>query len=105
MWPPRNWQPPPGDPHARQPSSAAASSDSSPRAKRAPIDCTLPASSPSLGGSVTPPGTSTLGSSRIATSASIIAGSPLSQVATPSTPARVGSDRMSRRNTSAASLR
>ena len=38
-------------------------------------------------------------------SAIIIAGSPLSQVATPSTPLRVGSDRISRRNTVAASFR
>ena len=35
---PRNWQPPPGEPQARQPSSAADSSESSPLAKRAPID-------------------------------------------------------------------
>ena len=38
-------------------------------------------------------------------SAIIIAGSPLSQVATPSTPSRVGSERISRRRTIAASLR
>ena len=38
-------------------------------------------------------------------SAIIIAGRPLSQVATPSTPARRGSERMSRRKTIAASLR
>ena len=38
-------------------------------------------------------------------SAIIIAGSPLSHVATPSTPARVGSERISRRKTIAASLR
>ena len=38
-------------------------------------------------------------------SAIIIAGRPLSQVATPSTPLRVGSERMSRRSTMAASLR
>ena len=50
-------------------------------------------------------GTSTHGRSRIAASAIIIAGSPLSQVATPSTPLRVGSERISRRNTIAASLR
>ena len=102
---PRNWQPPPGEPHARQPSSAASSSVSSPWAKRAPIDWILPASSPSRGGSVTPPGTSTEGSSRSAASASIIAGSPLSHVATPSTPRRVGSERISRRKTCAASFR
>ena len=46
---------------ARQPSSAASSSVISPWAKRAPMVCTLPASSPSLGGSVTPPGTRTHG--------------------------------------------
>ena len=38
-------------------------------------------------------------------SAIIIAGRPLSQVATPSTPRRVGSERISRRRTIAASLR
>ena len=38
-------------------------------------------------------------------SAIIIAGSPLSHVATPMTPRRVGSDRISRRNIVAASLR
>ena len=102
---PRNWQPPPGEPHARQPRSAAWSSVSSPWAKRAPIDWTLPASSPSRGGSVTPPGTSTHGRSRMEASAIIVAGSPLSHVATPSTPRRVGSERISRRKTWAASLR
>src|SRR5437660_7542451 len=90
---PRNWQPPPGDPQARQPRSCACSSVSSPWANRAPIDCTLPASSPSRGGSVTPPGTSTAGRPRSAASAIIIAGSPLSHVATPSTPLRVGNER------------
>jgi hypothetical protein len=69
------------------------------------MDCTLPASSPSAGGSVTPPGTSTQGRSCMAARAIIIAGSPLSQVATPSTPCRVGSERISRRRTTAASLR
>ncbi len=33
---PRNWQPPPGEPHARQPRSAASDSETSPCAKRAP---------------------------------------------------------------------
>ena len=102
---PRNWQPPPGEPHARQPRSAARSSVSSPCANRAPMDCTVPASSPSVGGRVTPPGTSTQGRSRSAASAIIIAGRPLSHVATPSTPRRVGRDRASRRSTTAASLR
>ena len=46
---PRNWQPPPGDAHARQPASAASSSVISPCANRAPIVCTRPASSPSAG--------------------------------------------------------
>ncbi len=41
----------------------------------------------------------------MAASAIIMAGKPLSQVATPITPRRVGSDRMSRRRTVAASLR
>ena len=42
---------------------------------------------------------------RAPASAIIIAGSPLSQVAMPSTPRRVGSDRISRPKTVAASLR
>src|SRR6476661_2571529 len=63
-----------------------------------------PASSPSAAGSVTPPGTSTQGRSPLPASAIIIAGSPLSQVATPSTPRLVGSDRIKRRNTVAASF-
>ena len=63
---PRNWQPPPGDAQARQPRSAACSSVISPCAKRAPIVCTRPASSPSIGSSVTPPGTSTHGRSWLA---------------------------------------
>ncbi len=94
---PRNWQPPPGEAQARQPNSAASSRLSSPWANRAPIVCTLPASSPTAGGNVTPPGTSTQGKSREPASAIIIAGSPLSQVATPSTPCRVGSERIRRR--------
>src|SRR5256885_4353436 len=53
---PRNWQPPPGDAHARQPKSAASLNESNPCAYRAPIDCIVPASSPFDGGSVTPPG-------------------------------------------------
>jgi len=47
----------------------------------------------------------TVGSVRCAANAIIIAGSPLSHVAMPNTPRRVGSERMSRRRTSAASLR
>ena len=66
---------------------------------------TLPASSPSVGSRVTPPGTSTQGRSRLPASAIIMAGRPLSQVATPITPRRVGSERMRRRKTMAASLR
>ncbi len=58
-----------------------------------------PVSSPCSGGSVTPPGTSTEGSVPEPASAIIIAGSPLSQVATPRTPRRVGSERISRRKT------
>ena len=46
---PRNWQPPPGVAQARQRSRAASSSVILPCAKRAPEDCTLPASSPSSG--------------------------------------------------------
>ena len=66
---------------------------------------TLAVSSPSSGTSVTPPGTSTLGSSPEPASAIIMAGSPLSQVANPITPRRVGSDRIRRRKRIAASLR
>ena len=47
---PRNWQPPPGLAHARQPSSAASSSETSPCANRAPSVWTAPASSPLRGG-------------------------------------------------------
>ena len=47
-------------------------------------------------GSVTPPGTITPGRSCAPASAIIMAGRPLSQVATPITPTRVGSDRISR---------
>ena len=83
---PRNWQPPPGDAHARHRFSAASSSVISPCAKRAPTDCTRPASSPSSASSVTPPGTRMHGRSGVPASASIMAGSPLSQVATPITP-------------------
>ena len=93
---PRNWQPPPGEAQARQPSSAASCSVMRPCAKRAPSDCDFPASSPSLAGSVTPPGTITAGSVRQAASAIVIAGRPLSQVATPTTARRFGSERMSR---------
>ena len=102
---PRNWQPPPGEAQARQPSSAASASEINPCANRAPKVCTVPASSPSFGGNVTPPGTSTHGKSRMPASAIIIAGKPLSHVAMPSTPARSGSERTSRRKTIAASLR
>ena len=102
---PRNWQPPPGDAQARHPRSAACSSVKSPCTNRTPMDCTRPASSAAIGSSVTPPGTSTHGRSCVAASAIIIAGSPLSQVAIPSTPRRVGSERMRRRKTVAASLR
>ena len=78
---PRNWQPPPGLAQARQPSSAASGRVSSPWAKRAPIDWILPASSPSRGGKVTPPGTSTPGRCFDPARAIIMAGRPLSQVA------------------------
>src|SRR4051812_178 len=56
---PRNWHPPPGDAHALHPSSAASDKLSFPTANRTPIVCTFPASSPTVGGSVTPPGTRT----------------------------------------------
>ena len=83
---PRNWQPPPGVPQARQPMVAASSTVMRPCAKRAPIDWTLPASSPPMAGSVTPPGTTMPGRWPHPASASIVAGSPLSQVAMPITP-------------------
>ena len=67
--------------------------------------CTLPASSPTVGGSVAPPGTRMVGRLCIAASAIMVAGSPLSQVATPITARRVGRERIRRRNTIAASLR
>ena len=56
-------------------------------------------------GNVTPPGTMMPGRSRQPARASIAAGSPLSQVATASTPCRLGSERIKRRMTIAASLR
>ena len=46
-----------------------------------------------------------LGSAPLPASAIIIAGNPLSHVATPITPLRVGSDRINRRSTIAASFR
>ena len=85
---PRNWQPPPGEAQARQPRSAASSSVTSSWAKRAPSVCTAPASSPRVGGSVTPPGTIAPASSRNEATAISIAGRPLSQVPTPITPRR-----------------
>jgi hypothetical protein len=57
------------------------------------------------GGSVTPPGTSTPGRSPDPASAIIIAGTPLSHVATPITALRVGNDRISRLKMDAASFR
>ncbi len=102
---PRNWQPPPGLPHARQPMVWACSRLIRPCAKRAPMVCTRPVSSESGAGRVTPPGTMMPGSVRRPATASSMAGSPLSQVATPSTPLRVGSERARRRITRAASLR
>ena len=73
---------------------AASASVMRPCAKRAPIVCALPASSPSLAGRVTPPGTITAGRSRQAARAMVMAGRPLSQVATPMTALRVGSERI-----------
>ena len=102
---PRNWQPPPGVAQALQPTSAASCREISRFAKRTLIVCTVPASSPASGGRVTPPGISTQGRSCMAARAIIMAGRPLSHVATPITPFLVGSDRISRRNTWAASLR
>ncbi len=55
---PMNWQgPPPGEPQALQPISAACSREISSRAKRVARVCTLPVSSASSASSVTPPGT------------------------------------------------
>ena len=87
---PKKWQPPPGDAQDRHASWRACSNVTSPRAKRAPIDWTFPVSSRPLVGSVTPPGISTQGRSRKLAKAIIIAGNPLSQVATPRTPLAVG---------------
>jgi len=100
-----NWQPPPGEPQARQPISAACWRLISSRAKRAARVCTFAVSSASSASRLTPPGTSTEGKSKLPARAMSIAGSPLSHVAMPSTPRRVGSERMRRRNTMAASLR
>jgi hypothetical protein len=69
------------------------------------MDCTLAASSPDSGSNVTPPGTSTAGLVPNDASAIIIAGSPLSHVATPITPLPVGNERINLRRTVAASLR
>ena len=102
---PRNWQPPPGVPHARQPMSAASSRLIRPCAKRAPMLCTLPASSAPTAGSVTPPGTMMPGRSREPASASIVAGSPLSQVAMPITPDAAAASGSAAASTIAASLR
>lgn len=82
---PRNWQPPPEEAQALQPARRASCSDNSPLAKRAPMVCTLPLSSPSFAGSVAPPGTSTVALSCCAAKAIMVAGSPLSQLATPMT--------------------
>ena len=82
---------------ARQPRSAASCGEISLCTNRTPMVCMRAASSPSTGSRVTPPGTRTQGRSRLDASAIIIAGRPLSHVATPSTPRRVGSDRISRR--------
>ena len=101
---PRNWQPPPGEPQARQPSSAASDSETNPCAKRAPRVCTFPASSPTRR-QRDAAGNEHARQSRKPASAIIIAGRPLSHVAMPSTPARTGSERASRRNTIAASFR
>ena len=84
---------------ARQPSSAACSSVNSPCEKRAPIDCTLPASSPSLGGSVTPPGTSTHGKSCMPPGPSSSPAAPCRRSPRPARRRRVGSERISRRKT------
>ena len=102
---PKNWQPPPGEAHARQPSSAASCSVTMPCEKRAPSVCTAPASSPTVGGSVTPPGTIAPGSPRNDATAISMAGRPLSQVPMPITALRRGRLRTSRRSTIAASLR
>ncbi len=103
---PRNWQPPPGEAQARQPSFGRFfERDLAVREARADgLD---------LAGVL-----ALLGQQRHAAghqhagqivhapaSAIIIAGRPLSQVATPSTPRRVGSERIRRRKTVAASLR
>ena len=97
---PRNWQPPPGDAQARQPESAASSSVISPCAKRAPMRLHLAGVLAVARRQRHAAGHEHARADRGSpASAIIIAGRPLSQVATPSTPRRVGSERISRRNT------
>jgi hypothetical protein len=62
-------------------------------------------SSASSANNVTPPGTKIPGKSGEPANAINIAGKPLSHVATPMTPRRVGKERINLRNTIAASLR
>jgi hypothetical protein len=65
----------------------------------------LPKSSVASLNKLTPPGTKIPGKWQQPAKAIIIAGKPLSQVATPTTPFAVGNDRINRRKTIAASLR
>ena len=102
---PRNWQPPPGEAHARQPSSAASSRVISPMGEASPDRLDL-AGVFALGGRQRDAARHQHARQIVhPASAIIIAGSPLSHVATPRTPRRVGSERINRRKTIAASLR
>ena len=105
---PRNWQPPPGDAHARQPSSAACSSVISPWAYRAPMRLHLAVSSSPLrpASRSRRRGRATDGRSRCAGQGhhhrrQALVARRHAEHAAPG----VGSDRISRRSTIAASLR
>ena len=94
---PRNWQPPPGEAQARQPSSAASSSVISPCAKRAPIDWTLPASSPARRRQRHAAGHQHAGQVvRCRPAPSSSPAGPCRRWRRPSRPRRVGSERISR---------
>ena len=103
---PRNWQPPPGDAQARQPELGSLLQRDlavhEPDADRLHAAGVVALVGQQRDAARAPARTAR---SCMAASAIIIAGSPLSQVATPSTPRAVGSDRISRRKIVAASLR
>ena len=102
---PRNWQPPPGDAQARQPISAAYFQRDLLLRKSRADGLHLARVFAVLRQQRHAARHQHAGVRRDDASAIIMAGSPLSQVATPITPRRVGSDRIRRRSTIAASLR